>query len=365
MPFSTDPVSCSADPLTDRPSDAAGSAGAPAPVPRPVLRPGTPILLRPGAVQIGLDSPDAVVISPAGAAVADWLRLVDGSRSRPQLIRVAARGGIGPATASAVLDLLVGTGLVSEAGAGVVSEAGPAAVPHRIRLIGAGRLGRSIARLLSASACGTLELIDDDPVDRMLYPRRLGYGRQCEALAADLRAEFEPSGLRISAGPPWSAITGAPGDRLRAPSPPPDVTVLASDRLEVDRMIADTLLRDDQPHLIVRGAADGAVVGPLVLPGRTACVRCTDLIRRDRDPDWPVLLSQLTRIPALLPEPVVAWAAGTAVAELLALLAGRGEAWPETTGTSVELRDFASTRHRWPQHPACGCGWGRGHLLAS
>ena len=43
-----------------------------------------------------------------------------------------------------------------------------------------------------------------------------------------------------------------------------DLTVVVSDAAEADRLVADDLVRMDQPHLIVR-SADFVTVGPLVI----------------------------------------------------------------------------------------------------
>ena len=35
------------------------------------------------------------------------------------------------------------------------------------------------------------------------------------------------------------------------------------------------------------------IVGPLVIPGRSACLHCLDLARAERDPAWPQVLAQI------------------------------------------------------------------------
>ena len=47
------------------------------------------------------------------------------------------------------------------------------------------------------------------------------------------------------------------------------------------------------PHLAASAREAIGVVGPLVLPGRTACLSCLELARSDRDPAWPLILAQL------------------------------------------------------------------------
>ena len=71
-----------------------------------------------------------------------------------------------------------------------------------------------------------------------------------------------------------------------------------------------------------------------MVPGTTACVRCSDLARRDADPRWPWLLQQLTRL-TIAPEPtLLAWASVTAAVQALAFLSGEGA---ETLGHTLEL----------------------------
>ena len=214
--------------------------------------------------------------------------------------------------------------------------------------------------------------MDDDPVDHTLYSGNGGLGRQAVALHTELTAErastrrgagdrtFGTRAPLITAGPTWSSIAAetTPDPRWQVT---PDLTVLALDRLEVDRMFTDALLRADQPHLIVRPTARGVVVGPFVLPGRTPCLRCTDLVRCELDPDWPGLLSQLSRTVGSPTEPLLTWAAGVTVIQVVSVLGALGDpsrTWPESAGATIELgSDGIQRRRSWPAHPSCGCGW--------
>ena len=51
-------------------------------------------------------------------------------------------------------------------------------------------------------------------------------------------------------------------------------------------------------YVAERVAGDRATVGPLVVPGRTACTACLHAHRADHDPDWPMLAAQLLSRPA-------------------------------------------------------------------
>ncbi len=132
------------------------------------------------------------------------------------------------------------------------------------------------------------------------------------------------------------------------------LTVLAGATVEPDRSRTDELLRDAQPHLVVRAEPDRVVVGPLVLPGGSPCVRCSDLARCRLDPGWPVLLAQLCREPVRTPSALLPWVAATAAIQVRAWLAG-GTA--ETVGGTLEvgLPDYRLQHRDWPAHPGCGC----------
>jgi hypothetical protein len=311
---------------------------------RPALCPGTPIIRRPGTVQVGFEGPDAVLLSPAGDELEQWLRLIDGSRTVDELDRQAMSLGLGPSDVRPVLATLSATGLITDP---------TAPTRHRgsVRLIGSGRIGRAVARHLAAGELTQLELVDDDPVDLTLYPRSSGVGRQSSALAVELTGE-DPDADSVRSGPLISVGSGPVGS-ARA-----DLTVVTTQRLDVDRVLTDILLRSDQVHLLVRGSDGGVVVGPLVVPGRTACVRCTDLVRCAADPHWPVVLSQACRISSRVPEPLIGWAGATAATQVLAWIADPSGPWPETAGATIELsNDFRPLRRHWPRHPDCGCGW--------
>jgi bacteriocin biosynthesis cyclodehydratase domain-containing protein len=108
-------------------------------------------------------------------------------------------------------------------------------------------------------------------------------------------------------------------------------------------------LRRDVPHLPVV-VGDRITVGPLVLPGRTACLHCVGLARRDADPAWPAIATQLhgRTAPALT---------RTAIAEAAAFVARHLDAGNGEPGTSWELdpRDGAVSLARWERHPECSC----------
>ena len=126
-----------------------------------------------------------------------------------------------------------------------------------------------------------------------------------------------------------------------------DLTVVVADGPEVDRVITDHLVRPTSRICWSARWATPSGSGPLVLPGRTSCLRCADLTRRDADPQWPMVLAQLSRLRLDLPEVLTGWAASVAAAQALAFLGGEQ---PETAGATLELTARRSAS------PSCGPG---------
>jgi hypothetical protein len=316
----------------------------PAPVPIqlrfPKLRPGLPVLQREhGELQIGLDSESALIFGePRLRGVFEAL---DGAHHVRHLREAGRQAGLGVDDVDNALRVLDEARLLCEGGRALHP---PEPLQHRsVRLIGAGPLGQSVARLLSASGLGRLWVVDEEPCEHLDRGRRGGLLTRSQALRAMLADR--PS-LQVDVADHWSK----PEHSI------PDLTLIASDTVEVDRMVADDLVRADQPHLVVRSTGAAVVVGPLVIPGRTACLHCTDLSRRDADRSWPGLLDQLTRLRLPASPTLGAWAASVTVTQALAYLRGRS---PEAWGSTIELADSdLLTRWRaWPAHPGCGCHW--------
>nr|EIF92377.1 UBA/THIF-type NAD/FAD binding protein [Streptomyces tsukubensis NRRL18488] len=118
------------------------------------------------------------------------------------------------------------------------------------------------------------------------------------------------------------------------------------------------------PHLYAGVVEATGVVGPLVLPGGTACAGCLELGRTDRDPGWPRLLAQWRSGGRRIPVPacdlaLASTVAGLTAAHALSFLDGE---LPLTTGirweTSLPLLDWR--REALAPHPRCVCGAARG-----
>jgi bacteriocin biosynthesis cyclodehydratase domain-containing protein len=134
---------------------------------------------------------------------------------------------------------------------------------------------------------------------------------------------------------------------------------------EPEREQLDAWMRAGVPHLLLRLTEGHALIGPFVLPGQTACVRCLDAHHTDVDPAWPLLVTQqaaaVTRVREdTVPEPVDVLLATLAASWVARDLVSHVEGRPfSTTSTTIRLDPHltALETHCWPRHPACGCAW--------
>lgn len=288
-------------------------------------------------IQVGIDPDSALVFRGAGFGAV--LGLLDGSQPTSAIRRAGRAAGLTADQVTGTLDALAAAGMLAE------RESAPYTDPlasSTVRLIGAGTVGSQIARVLLASGIGRLYVYDREPPNRALYPAAGVLGSQAEAL----RSAVADARTRISTVSHWS----------KPETTALDLTILACDQPEPDRVVTDHLVRKDEPHLLVRCWGNGVSVGPLVIPGQTSCLRCADLARSDADPQWPDVLRELSRVQVETPPALLAWAASVAASQALAFLNGE---LPESAGSTLELSwpDFVTRLRNWQAHPDCGCGW--------
>jgi hypothetical protein len=176
------------------------------------------------------------------------------------------------------------------------------------------RIGRGIARMLAAAGVGHV---------------RLGHG--------------PPGGSDRKAALPTSARR--PDLVVLAGAPQPDLT--------------EHLIKENVPHLAAAGSEAIGVVGPLVVPGRTACLRCLDHVRSGHDPAWPLILAQTSR---RRPDPpacgavLAAMVAAQAAWQALTAIDKSPMASAAANGTlEVVLPDWRWRRRTWSPHPDCLC----------
>jgi bacteriocin biosynthesis cyclodehydratase domain-containing protein len=297
--------------------------GAPAgPLARPRLRPGTHVLRRGSQeLQVGLH-PDRDLVLTGTDAVRDGLRLLGTSAALEEYHDTAAVEVLDHH--GEVLDepdlhaaLTVG-GVEPSAAAAVVRAAGPRA-----------------AGVLAARRAWRLQV--------------RGFGHPAGAgLGDDLLALCRTAGI-------GTAEHAGPG---------PDCGVAVGVG-EPHRELLDEWTRAGTPYLLVRLTEGRAVIGPFVVPGSTACLRCLDATWTDVDPAWPLLVRQYANACARdrsdgAPEPVDPLLAHLALAWAARDLASYvDDTRPSTWSTTVTVHPGLSRLETrpWLRHPGCGCSW--------
>ncbi len=372
---------------------------------RPAIKSGLlPVWRDRDTLQIGIDPRRAVALSGMGQA-APLIGLLDGSRDRDQVIAAAAGRGIPVEATERVLTLLAAGGALDDFPAGTLralpsplraklapelattslarrdADGGARALARRraavVTIEGDRRIGRAIARILSASGIG-----------RVRFARMLADDQDGTAASGTPATASSSSGARPELGPgtgnrterapgtgnrpdprqptgpgtrPGPGQPTRPGTRARGRSrsrPPcrPDLVILVGDR-PADH--ASDLTRERIAHLAVMASEAIGIVGPLVVPGRTACLRCLDYVRAGNDPAWPLILAQIRRRrpePAACDAVLAAAVAAQAAAQALTAIETAPIASAAASGTlELVLPDWRWRRRTWPPHPACPC----------
>jgi hypothetical protein len=329
---------------------------------RPALKSGLLAVWRDrDTLQFGIDPRRATALT--GMAEIAWLiSLLDGSRDQAQVIAAAQLRGLAADAVERVLDLLAAAGALDDFPAETLRAApaqlrtrlaaelataslarrdcdGGAAVLARrrgasVRIYGTTRVGSAVADILVAAGVGRVYGADDDRA-----------GSRGRGPAADAGSPVPGANARTRSRPP-GANARTPSLAVLTQRQPPE--------------LVDGLLRARIAHLAVSATEAIGMVGPLVLPGRSACLRCLDLTRTDYDPAWPLILAQLG---ARQPDPpacdaaLTAAVAAQAAAQALAFL-DRSTEPPAAAGGTLELvlPGWQWRRRTWPPHRACTCG---------
>jgi bacteriocin biosynthesis cyclodehydratase domain-containing protein len=142
--------------------------------------------------------------------------------------------------------------------------------------------------------------------------------------------------------------------------------VVLSDSLVADPRLLRDLHASGTPHLPVRVRDGAGLVGPLVLPGVTSCLRCADLHRSDRDEGWPAVAAQLRDAVGNADRATVLGTAAVALNQVDRVIAAvrggmdisavdRAPHPPSTLDTTLEfdVATGSTTARRWTRHPRC------------
>lgn len=118
-------------------------------------------------------------------------------------------------------------------------------------------------------------------------------------------------------------------------------------------------LAADVPHLAVTIGDADAVVGPLVVPGRTPCLRCRDEHRLAAEPWWPAVAAQLLRRRDArgAGDPLLVAEVATRLARAIdARSAGRATGL-EGRSERIDRAGGAISRREQRWHERCSCCW--------
>jgi hypothetical protein len=267
---------------------------------RPLLKPALRRLWRdPATLQLGIDPAYAVVLGGVDLADASLLDLIDGTRDVAELSAEAQRRGHEPERVDRLMKALGDAAALDDAPAtprpvdarrapdllslsllhrapGEAARVMTARERASVEVLGAGRVGASVAMLLAAAGIGNLDLSDNGPV------------RQADFAPAGIRSLGSRQASRADAARALLASAAAsPRGGSRSDS---TVVIAPTGSIVPPEWLGQVRHR---PHLPVVIRETTAVIGPLVLPGQTPCLRCVELTRGDRDPAWPVLAAQL------------------------------------------------------------------------
>lgn len=328
---------------------------------RPRVVAGLPVLRRrAGELQIGLDPRHARILGglPDGALTA--AQRLTGHRTSDDLL-----SDLAPADREAfatLLETLLDQGLLEETPTvpstcpGEVSAAAVHALhneDHPIERVdlgvlvqGDGRLAVTIGCLLAGAGVGWVHVSASGTVQ----PEDTGTGYAPDEVGTPRLVAARRALRRVT-----QSVRTVPFDHHHGPD-----LVILTDALVPRPEVVAALMTGGVPHLLVRTRDTAGIVGPLVVPGLTSCLRCADLHRCDRDECWPHIAAQLagrTQLTDLAGTHATAAFTVTQALAAIAWLRG-GERPPATCEVTVELdlRD-ASVRHRgWSAHPSCPCG---------
>jgi molybdopterin/thiamine biosynthesis adenylyltransferase len=329
-------------------------------------------------LQVGLDPDRALLVTGLDPALVEVVEGLTGRRTVEAVVtRAMARGASGMGTRK-LLSLLADGGVLDDAAAASGRHGlGPAEMERlrpdlaahslargsldggadvlarrrrtRVAVHGAGRVGATIASLVSSAGVRAVTIVDRT----VTRPSDLAPGGLC---AADLGTPRADGACRAAerVAPSTEVSTVRAGELAARP----DVAVLAPDD-EPDRHLTDAFVRAGVPHLVVRMRDGRAILGPFVLPGESSCIRCHDLHRAARDPYWPTMLDHLLTEPEAAPACDTVLATALAAAAVLQVLAYVDGLVPTCVDATVEMGlPVGEQRTRtWSPHPACGCRW--------
>jgi molybdopterin-synthase adenylyltransferase len=221
-----------------------------------------------------------------------------------------------------------------------------------VTVVGVGGLGTWAVASLAAAGVRGFRLVDDDTVEPSNLNRQAMFRLdqvgtpKVAAAAAWLRA-FDP---RISVEPLAARVDGPPTVAGT------DVLVLTADQppYELGRWINAACVDAGVPFITAGQLPPLIRVGPLYIPGRTACFACHETALRADAPAYDAYVAHVQATPsrAATLGPTSAIAGSTLALEVMHLLLGSE---PATAGAAltIDIRTLAVTREAIPRDAQC------------
>jgi len=232
----------------------------------------------------------------------------------------------------------------------------------RVVVLGCGGLGSWTLCGLACAGVGTLVLVDDDRIElsnlnRQLLFRVADVGRLKAVVAAEALAAFNPS-LALN---PVPQRVGSAAD-IAALIKGADLLIETADwpPYDLSRWINEACVSAGVPHISAGQAPPILRIGPLYVPGRTACHACQEAATREAFP----LVDELEAFRRSRPAPAAATLGPTSgvIGSILSMEALHwltGLAEPATLGASlaVDMRTLEVRREEIARRPGCPvCG---------
>ena len=223
----------------------------------------------------------------------------------------------------------------------------------RIGILGAGGIGSTVAALLGTAGISSLMVVDDDLVEltnltRTLLFRENDLGHpKVDVVAREIAARNSSVTVETTR----KAIDSR--SAVQEIFANCDLLVLSADTPpSIHEWVDDAFRAMSKPYITAGYVELSCVIGPLLVPPKSACLRCNRLSRGER---------ALTERPlneayqAASYSPMNMLSASITVNEILRFLLGLRVECLDTQ-ILIDSRDYTVRRAHWVPHAACECG---------
>lgn len=231
-----------------------------------------------------------------------------------------------------------------------------------VHLVGLGRTGAALATVLVSAGLGTMLLEDDQPVTASdVSPGAFSLGDIGLPRAVAVRRHLLQIDPGVQAHVLHDGGTGSPSLASL------DLAVMVGHDTAATQT-AGRFLSAGRPHFFVLLREQDGTLGPLVVPGQTACAECVDRHRTVLDPQWLDVCAQLAakaaepagrkpRAEHLESVALAVTLAGAAAAQILLYLDAVNQPSAWSSVLTFHQDNGRWSRSEFEPHPDCGCQW--------